>query len=122
MQINIDVTMTDELGERAIVKGRIERHREELAGETEASFIAEWQIDRGDGDPALFTTVIDGFDTTKLNIAAVAAEAMNGIPIDQQALRGDYSEVEPPLFRDRNLFGEAAKRLLHLPKGRNKVE
>lgn len=122
MQVNIEVSMADEIGERAILKGRIERHREDVAGVEEASFVAEWQIDRGDGDPVLFTTTVDAVDTTKLNVAGLVAEAMNGIPLEHQKCHGDYSEVEPPLFRDRSLFGEAARRLLHLPKAWNQVE
>lgn len=122
MKLNIEVTLTDDIGERAVLKGRIERHREDVAKDAEASFVAEWQVDRGDGDPVLFTTTVDLFDLTQLNMAALVAEALNEIPMDYQKSEGDYSEVEQPLPRDRSLFGEAARRLLHLPKAWNQVE
>lgn len=122
MELNIDVTLDDGVSVRRVVKGRLQRHREDVAGDTEASFIIEWQIDKGDGDPTFLTTTVDLFDLTRLNHAALIAEALNGLPIGEQARTGDYTEVEPPLFRNRSEFGRPLRELLHLPKRGNRLE
>lgn len=122
MELNIDVALVDERGERRVVKGRVIRHRADVAGDSEASFLIEWQIDKGDGDPTFLTTTVDLFDLTKLNHAALVAEALNGLPIDEQTRTGDYTEVEPPLFRNRSEFGRPLRELLHLPKRWNGLE
>lgn len=122
MKLNINVTLEDERGERAVVKARVERHREEVAGDSEASFIAEIQHDPGNGDPEFFTVAVDDIDLSSINMLGLIAEALNTIPMHHQTAKGDYSEVEPPLFRDRREFGESMRRLLHLPKRGDTVE
>lgn len=122
MKLSIDVTLEDERGERAVVKARIERHREEVAGDSEASLVAEVQHDPGNGDPEFITVTVDDIDLTKINMLGVVAEALNTVPLHHQLREGDYSEVEPPLFRDRRDFGESMRKLLRLPRRGDTVE
>lgn len=98
MKLNVTAELVDDAGTRTVIKGRIERHREDVAGDSEASFFAEWQFDRGDGDADLFTSVLDDVDLTKLNAPAVVAEMLNDLPVDVFARTGDYQPRELPMW------------------------
>lgn len=112
MRIEIKAEISDEDGSHTILKGRIDRHREDVAGDDEASFFAEWQLDQGDGDATLLVTHVDDFSWDKLNAVALIAEAINEIDVRHQLRTGDYDPPAEPTW------GE----LMGLRKRRNRLE
>lgn len=98
MKLNVKAEIVTDDGTQTVLKGKIERHREDVAGDTEASFFCEWQFDQGDGDAVMFTSTIDNFDITLLNAPAIIAEALNGIDPFMFSRTGDYQPRELPTW------------------------
>lgn len=98
MKLNVTAELVDDAGTRTVIKGRIERHREDVAGDSEASFFAEWQFDQGDGDAVMFTSTVDNLDISLLNAPAIVAEALNGIDPSMFSRTGDYQPRELPTW------------------------
>lgn len=108
MRITIRAEIEDDEGTHTILKGRIDRHREDVAGDSEASFIGEWQLDRGDGDAVLVVTTVDDFDWSSLNAIALIAEAVNEVDIGHQVRKGDYAHPPEPTWGE--LIGRRKRR------------